>query len=669
MQEKIIIKPGRELTDQEIKIIERRKIIFSTEDIGTLGHYDRFAGVRISSKITGACDYISCLMCKVRKNSSQENEYEIIFEETDAVKGVGREHVGGQANNGYNMRTLEEQLRYLKDTELAELLEDSNIIEQIKEKYEEERKSPYYSTHRFYGDGQRKMFWNETLDILSDMHLRDKAQVEKINEDGSKRLLSVIKDVKDEGYVLIEFPCKIEFKFGKNKLKFSKFISSEVKTIESREEIIKKCSKINTLLNLIPSNYQNWYEYLFVMPEDIHSEGELKRLITEIEQIQLENIDIDKLSFEEIDKLLGSYSSDYVFDSIIKEHDVEYILKRIKDTDDNELKKRMMKSFSKKDGDYTEEQSKSVKKTLIELLKDENGWQDNASVIAGFSKNLKGRLNFTEKMDILQLSIDAHNTYCQHQNYGVSDEYISSRERKQQNEQINMSLNALINQLFAEEEQIALVEEIISQKNYQAMLMILKECEFNGKRVESWRPREGDKYNGISIEQKGIMVEELMKYKDDAPEGWLRYDKTYEVPYIVDYIADKKRKQKTSAFEQITMKSIFYMVKRGVEKSARKKLKCFEDFREEIEGYIDVEEAINNIDQGKLHIDIPEKYMGTMIGKQGANIKRLQERLKELMEGGDIKIILHPQKDGHVITLEEIEEFIKKQRAKGQEEL
>ena len=351
MQRKIIIKPGRELTDQEINMLERRKIIFSTQDIEISGHYDHFAGVRRSSITIGACDHISCLMCKVRKIENQENEYEIIFEETDSVKGLDRGHVGGPAG-GYNMIPLEEQLRYLQETELAELLEDANIIEQIKEKYEEERKSNYYLTHRFYGDGQRKMFWNETLDILSNMHLREKAQVEEINDDGSKRFLSIIKDDKDEGYMLIEFPCKIVFKVNGNQLKFSKCISSDGKVREeTREDIIKKISKINTLLNSI----QERYAYSVVMPEDITSEEELDRLITEIEQIQIENIDIDEISIEEINKLLGFYESQCVFDSIIKEHNVEYILRRIKDTDDNELKKRLMKSFSKKDGDYTEE--------------------------------------------------------------------------------------------------------------------------------------------------------------------------------------------------------------------------------------------------------------------------------------------------------------------------
>ena len=651
MQRKIIIKPGRELTDQEINMLERRKIIFSTQDIEISGHYDHFAGVRRSSITIGACDHISCLMCKVRKIENQENEYEIIFEETDSVKGLDRGHVGGPAG-GYNMIPLEEQLRYLQETELAELLEDANIIEQIKEKYEEERKSNYYLTHRFYGDGQRKMFWNETLDILSNMHLREKAQVEEINDDGSKRFLSIIKDDKDEGYMLIEFPCKIVFKVNGNQLKFSKCISSDGKVREeTREDIIKKISKINTLLNSI----QERYAYSVVMPEDITSEEELDRLITEIEQIQIENIDIDEISIEEINKLLGFYESQCVFDSIIKEHNVEYILRRIKDTDDNELKKRLMKSFSKKDEDYTEEQIESVKENLIELLKDEKGWKYNASDIAGFSRILKDTLNFTEKMDILQMSIESHNNYCQHKYSGGNNE-----------EQIKMTISKLIDQMFTGEDQTTLAEEIINSKNYQAMIMILRESKFV-KKEEANNPSSIEKlgsFNGISNEQKNRIAEENIKYKEENPRGWMY------IPYIIDYLKDKKLKQKTSAFEQIVGKKTFYIVGRGVvEKSSEQQLRCFKDYREGIEAYIDIQEAINTTNKGKLHIDIPEKYMGMMIGKQGSNIKRLQEQLKALMKIGDIKIILHPQKEGHIITLEDIEEFIKEQRAKGQEEL
>lgn len=663
MHRKIIIKPGRELTEKEINMLQRKKVIFSTQNISTLGHYDRFAGARIPSRIIGVYDNISCLICKVRKTESQENEYEVVFEETDTVRGLDRNHVGG-SGGGYNMVSLEEQLIHLQETALSELLKDTNIIEQIQQKYEEEGKGYYFSTHHFYGDEQRKIFWDETLDILSNIHLRDKAQVEVINDDGSKRLLNIIKDEKDKGYMLIEFPCKMVLEFNGNKLGFLKCVSSEgIKIEETRESVINKISKINALLDLIPSYNQERYRYSFVMPEDISSEEELNRLMTEVEKTQLENIDIDELTIEEINELLGLYKSDYVFDSLIKEHDVEYILKRITNTNDNELKKRLMKSFSKKDGEYTGEQIESIKKTLIELLKDENGWEDNANVIAGFSKNFKSTLSFAEKMEILRMSIESHNNYCEQEEIpNLSGEtYKNMREQRRQQNQINMRLSKLINELFADEEQSALVGELINQKNYQAMMMILKECKFDSKKIEL--PREDDKYSGISNEQKSIMVEELIEYQDKAPEGWLRYDKSYDLPYIACYVADKKQKQKTSTLEKIVGKKIFYIVERGlVEKSAEQQLKCFEDYRDEIEAFIDIEEAINCTCKGKLHIDIPEKYMGMMIGKQGRNIKKLQERLKELMDGGDIKIILHPQKEGHVITLQEIETFIEKQK-------
>lgn len=42
MHRKIIIKPGRELTEKEINMLERKKVIFSTRDISTSGHYDRY---------------------------------------------------------------------------------------------------------------------------------------------------------------------------------------------------------------------------------------------------------------------------------------------------------------------------------------------------------------------------------------------------------------------------------------------------------------------------------------------------------------------------------------------------------------------------------------------------------------------------------------------------
>ena len=660
MQKKIIINPGRELTNQEINEIERKKIIFSTENIISSGHYDRFAGVRISGRTMGKYDDISCVMCKVKKIEDKENVYEIVYEETDSVKGLDREYREGV----YKIQPFEEQLKYLQKTQLSNLLEDANVIEQIKAKHEEARKNSYFSTHEFSRYKQEKEFWKETLDILSNMNLIEKAQVEEITDDGSKRILSILKDVQKEEYMLVEMPCNIIVKFNENKLKFSECDSTKDRLFEeTKEEVINKISKINTLLNLIPYHLQNKSHYTFLIPEKIYSIEELEKLIAEIEKIQLEDIDLDEISIEEIDGLIGSNKRNYVFESIVEKHDVEYILKRITNTNDNKLKKELMKIFSKKDGEYTEEQIEIVKKTLIELLKDEKGWEGNADVIAGFSKNFKSTLNFAEKMEILRMSIESHNNYCEHEEFpNLSGEtYKNMREKKRQQHQISMKLSTLVNELFTGEEQSALAGELISQKDYQAMIMILKECEFDSKQMEL--PREDDKYSEISTEQKGKMVEELLKYRDDAPEGWLRGDKTYDLQYIDDYLKNEKQRIKTNAFKQIVSKKLFYIVERGaVEEPDEQQLKCFEDYREGIEAYIDVKEAINSIKKGKLHIDIPAKYMGLMIGKQGSNIKRLQEQIRSLIDGGDIKIILDQQKEGHIITLQEIQTFIEQQK-------
>ena len=228
MQKKIIINPGRELTNQEINEIERKKIIFSTENIISSGHYDRFAGVRISGRTMGKYDDISCVMCKVKKIEDKENVYEIVYEETDSVKGLDREYREGV----YKIQPFEEQLKYLQKTQLSNLLEDANVIEQIKAKHEEARKNSYFSTHEFSRYKQEKEFWKETLDILSNMNLIEKAQVEEITDDGSKRILSILKDVQKEEYMLVEMPCNIIVKFNENKLKFSECDSTKDRLFE-----------------------------------------------------------------------------------------------------------------------------------------------------------------------------------------------------------------------------------------------------------------------------------------------------------------------------------------------------------------------------------------------------------------------------------------------------
>lgn len=47
-----------------------------------------------------------------------------------------------------------------------------------------------------------------------------------------------------------------------------------------------------------------------------------------------------------------------------------------------------------------------------------------------------------------------------------------------------------------------------------------------------------------------------------------------------------------------------------------------------------------------------------MIGKQGKNIKSVEEQICKLLEIDNVRIILRPQKEGAVITLKQIEDTI-----------
>ena len=80
-------------------------------------------------------------------------------------------------------------------------------------------------------------------------------------------------------------------------------------------------------------------------------------------------------------------------------------------------------------------------------------------------------------------------------------------------------------------------------------------------------------------------------------------------------------------------------------------------------GIINVEEAKKNTKMGKLHLDIPEEHMGKIIGHKGSNINAVTEQLRQ--KGVDVsKIILHPKSKEEIkITLEKIEEAVKKQRS------
>ena len=86
-------------------------------------------------------------------------------------------------------------------------------------------------------------------------------------------------------------------------------------------------------------------------------------------------------------------------------------------------------------------------------------------------------------------------------------------------------------------------------------------------------------------------------------------------------------------------------------------------------GYIDIEKAKSLARNGKLHINLPEEYMGKMIGAKGSNIKRLQEVLGQIIgDESALRIILHTKTKEEVeIKLAQIQKAIDEQKAQTHE--
>ena len=84
-------------------------------------------------------------------------------------------------------------------------------------------------------------------------------------------------------------------------------------------------------------------------------------------------------------------------------------------------------------------------------------------------------------------------------------------------------------------------------------------------------------------------------------------------------------------------------------------------------GIINISEAKKRIRGGKLHLDVPKEAIGKIIGREGYNINKTTKELQE--KGLDLsKIILHPKSKEEIkITLEKIENAIKKQKEQERE--
>ena len=70
-----------------------------------------------------------------------------------------------------------------------------------------------------------------------------------------------------------------------------------------------------------------------------------------------------------------------------------------------------------------------------------------------------------------------------------------------------------------------------------------------------------------------------------------------------------------------------------------------------------------------MNINIPEEYMGRMIGAKGSNIKRLQYIIQQLIgTSGEVRIVLHAKTKEEVeIRLAQIQKAIAEQKSQSHE--
>lgn len=164
-------------------------------------------------------------------------------------------------------------------------------------------------------------------------------------------------------------------------------------------------------------------------------------------------------------------------------------------------------------------------------------------------------------------------------------------------------------------------------------------------------------------------------------------EKAYEMfAQAKELIRAQRLERFMSKFRERSLDGVFSIISEGgdeekVEIPEERFLECFrmrtantQDYRQnrthtDDVGYIDIEKAKDLAKNGKLHINLPEEYMGKMIGAKGSNIKRLQEVLGQ-MTGDDstMKIILHAKTKEEVeIRLAQIQKAIEEQKDKSYE--
>ena len=162
---------------------------------------------------------------------------------------------------------------------------------------------------------------------------------------------------------------------------------------------------------------------------------------------------------------------------------------------------------------------------------------------------------------------------------------------------------------------------------------------------------------------------------EDAEKAYEAYTQAKET------IRTQRLERFMNKFRERSLDGVFSIIPEGgyeekVEIPEGKFLECFrmrtantQDYRQNRShtddvGYIDIEKAKSLARNGKLHINLPEEYMGKMIGAKGSNIKRLQEVLGQIMgDESALRIILHAKTKEEVeIRLAQIQKAIDEQK-------
>ncbi|MEG0873442.1 MAG: KH domain-containing protein [Clostridia bacterium] len=213
-----------------------------------------------------------------------------------------------------------------------------------------------------------------------------------------------------------------------------------------------------------------------------------------------------------------------------------------------------------------------------------------------------------------------------------------------------------------------------ASRNYWEIKPFEKPKEYNVKVINEFYPGPGGD-SRFMIGEKDITVNDYSL--EDVEKAKEVLQKAIENQTL------KSEARFLNEFKQVSVDGVFAIIVQGGNEEEyvipegqflegfRARKKNTKDYRlnmghTEAVGYIDIARAEESLKNGKIHMAVPEEYMGIMIGKGGQNINRIQEKLVDMgVSDSRIKVILHPQlKEKSNIKLEEIDSAIQKEKNK-----